>query len=197
MMIKHSPCLKYSRPRLDAKRPAQQRAQISPVISWVLLRFIRGHNHKNPARLKQLNDGRHATLVVGLPLDDIFRPADSISFTPSNLAVENRCLKIQLGKAVVGQLVLCVNRKDILSVSHQRFNLFQYTREHYIKVTFAPIGKPNPRLIKCPSWPAKLTGAKRTKKVSVHCNIESSLTRCDSDARRVVQSAPGKKQEGQ
>jgi hypothetical protein len=151
MIINASPCLKYSRPRLATKRPTQQRVQISPFISRILLRFIRRHDHQNLAGLKQLNDRGHAAPVVCRPLDDLFRPTDAVSFTPNNLPIENRCLKIPVGKKVVGQLIFCVNRKEIFSLSYQRSDFIEYTRIHYTRFMRAPIGKPNSRLIKCPS----------------------------------------------
>ena len=128
MIINPSPCLKYSRPRFAAKRPTQQRAQISPVISSKgFLRFISRDNHNELTSLKKLNYRCHASPVQRCAFDNILGPTDPVSFTPCDSPIEDRCLKILFGQAIVSHFVFGVNGKDILSLLYERSNLIEYT----------------------------------------------------------------------
>jgi len=131
MIINPSPCLKYSRPRFAAKRPAQQRAQISSVISSkAFLRFISSDNHNELTSLKKLGYGRHASPVQRCTFDYILGPTDPVSFPPCDSPIEDRCLKILFGQAIVSHFVFSVNGEDILSLLYQRSNLIEYTGVH-------------------------------------------------------------------
>ena len=133
MITKASPCLKYSRPRLAAKRPMQQRMQISPVKFGSFLRFINSDDHHKLASLKQLNNANQAALVLRSSRDNIFRPADGICFTSGYFTTEDRCLKIAFGKLILSQLVFSMNRKDIFPLSCEGSDLIEYTWIHYSK----------------------------------------------------------------
>jgi len=138
MIISASPCLKYSRPRLASKCPSQQSAQSSPVISDAFLRFIGRDNQNQLTSLKRLSHSRQTSSVHCCSFNHILWPTDAVSFTPYYSPIEDRCLKILVGQAIVSHFVLSMNREDILSPPDQRSDLPQYTGIHRMKVKSAP-----------------------------------------------------------
>ena len=128
MIIKDSPCLKYSRPRFAAKRPTQHRAQISPVKSRGFLRFIYGNNYHKLTGLKKLDDRRQTFSFQGRSLDEILWATDAVSLTTDDLPVKDRGFKILFGQVIVRQFVFCVDGKDIITLLYQRSKDVQVSR---------------------------------------------------------------------